>query len=612
MAEGTQRNTAPLLLEQRVEVETPEQVVFAYTIAGVGSRTAAALIDYVITIMLLIAISYLSVLFSATFTFFGRMTGDWATAVTVIMAFAVVFLYFVLFEGLNDGQSPGKQALGLRVVQDGGYSVSFAASAVRNIVRLVDMLPGIYAVGLLAVILSKTGKRLGDHAAGTIVVQERAVSVPFAESEPVQEEQAPVSAVLTDEEYGLLERYLARRPSLTGERRAAFDLQMVLRLADRLPADGQDVGARLQALYRQEKTLRARGVASRSDTGAAREQHAIVAAGSNRWREFATALAGARRGGLKKMSEEEVADFVSRYREISTDLARLRTASRQRDSDAAFYLSRLIGAGHNLLYKQRQLIPLLIWNFLVVAVPREVRRSIAPILLATFLLFGPATVAHVIVARDRAAAELLVPPTIIERAENAARRGSYLSEQSAAGGGPVMASGLVTNNVRVSFGAFALGITAGLGTIYILMFNGLILGGALGVFASHDVLHLILAFVLPHGVIELMAICIAGGGGLLLGSAFVLPGNMTRREALVVRGRRAIRLVTACAILLIFAAIIEGFISPRNLPVVWAATIGVGTGLLAIMYFALGGRSRDADLPEEEFAYSEARPLSSR
>ena len=611
-------------LEQSVEIETPEQVAFAYTVAGLGSRSAAALIDYLICIAIVIGVLFLGTMTAATFPGPTSMLAEEFVMVLILLTFFAVFWgYYVLFEGLRDGQTPGKRAMSLRVVQDGGFSVSFAASAVRNLVRIVDMLPGVYAVGMTSVILSKTGKRLGDFAAGTIVVQERVVAAPVATSARAKEEvasatAAPLTAQLSDEEYALLERYLARRASLDAARQAEFDYKLITRLRDRIPNDkNEPVSILLPRMYEQEKQLRARGVASRSDTGAAREQHSIVAAGAEKWSEFGKKLSSARGGGLRKMSEDQVADLVMQYREVSTDLARLRTASRGRMTDSVFYLSRLVARGHNLLYRQRQLVPLIVWNFIAVAIPRELRKSASYILLAALLFFGPMVAAHIAVVRDPSLALKLVGPDMVDRAETALERerrgGAYLPEPLARSRGAVLATRLATNNVQVTYMAFALGMTAAVGTLYVLLLNGVFLGAGLGVFQNHSALHLIVAFVAPHGVLELTAICIAGGAGFLIGSAMLLPGAMTRREAMVIRGRRAIRLIAGASLFLVVAGLIEGYISPIGLKLMPAFAISAATAVLAILYFSAGrGSDHDTSLSDEEFGYSDARALSSR
>ena len=189
----------PASLEQQVDIETPEQVIFSYTIAGVGSRAAAVMLDYLIITVLSIAISLLFSLAVDVIGLKGRgegsVFGSWAAAVFFFLLFVLQWGYFVAFEAFWDGQTPGKRRLGIRVVQDGGYSVSVSASAVRNVVRILDMQPGAaYAVGIVSAALSKNGKRLGDMAAGTMVVQERVMHIAPAPASPVSPDGAPTRA----------------------------------------------------------------------------------------------------------------------------------------------------------------------------------------------------------------------------------------------------------------------------------------------------------------------------------------------------------------------------------------------------------------------------------
>ena len=601
----------PASLDQYVDVETPEQIVFSYTVAGVGSRAAAAIVDFLISVGLFFA---LVLLLSGVASVLGTKSifdesARWLIAVLVIGQFLILFGYYVLWEALADGQTPGKRRLGLRVVQDGGYSISFAASAARNLVRIVDMQPGIsYGVGIVSVALSKSGKRLGDVVAGTMVVQERVRHVAPAAPAPQATAggtaaAAPVAARLTDDEFALLERFVARRQALDPVRRHALASQLADRLRPHAPdlPGSTDVAALLH-LHELERQVRARGVAARSDTGAQREQHAIVAQGRERWARFATVLADAQRRGLRAMREEEVSDFVAQYRELTTDLARLRTAARGREIDALFYLSRLVAGGHNLFYRRRELPLRSAWRFVTVDVPREVRRSWRPVGLAALLLFGPALATGVIIMRDPSVATALLPAEMIERAETARareRRGErFLPQQLAREQGPVLASRIMTNNVQVTIAAFAFGITAGIGTVLALVFNGISMGAATGYFMARGVGHLIWGFVAAHGVLELVAICIAGGGGLLLAAAILLPGALTRREALVVRGRRAIRLLTCSTILLVIAGLIEGNISPSPWPNEAKYFVSLVTALFLVLYLTRG-RGRVEEMVEE-------------
>src|SRR5258708_7576688 len=139
-------------LTQTVDIETPELVVLSYTIAGLGSRVYAALIDLVICAAVLIAFLIGTVILAArSKEAVSQPTPStaWAVAIIILFQFAILWGYYLLFEGFNDGQTPGKRLLKLRAVRDGGYSIGFSASAVRNLLRIVDLQPAFtYAIGI--------------------------------------------------------------------------------------------------------------------------------------------------------------------------------------------------------------------------------------------------------------------------------------------------------------------------------------------------------------------------------------------------------------------------------------------------------------------------------
>ena len=145
-----------------------------------------------------------------------------------------------------------------------------------------------------------------------------------------------------------------------------------------------------------------------------------------------------------------------------------------------------------------------------------------------------------------------------------------------------------------------------------LVFNGVSIGAGFGLYANHGVFNQIRDFVIAHSVLELSAICIAAGGGFLLAWAMLLPGARTRREAFVINGRRAIRLISASTIMLLAAGTIEGLISPRtDIPFAAKASVAAATAILLAFWFSRG-RGDEEDSPAEEFAYTEPRALSSR
>lgn len=591
-------------LDTWVEVETPEQIAFSYAVAGIGSRGAAGAIDAAICVVTLIVL-FLVTMFAVGFTrgaagVRGRVStsgsGGWLLAAYMLVQFVVIWGYYVLFEGIWDGQTPGKRVMKLRVVRDGGFSVSFAASAVRNLIRVIDAMPiPLYVVGIVAAMLSKSRKRLGDLVAGTIVIKEGHSEAGWTQPEATARagEHAIVALTtkLNDDEYALLDLYASRRGGLDQSSRQAIASQLASRFARDLsvPPGASDSGA-LMRLHEEERAARASGVASRSDTGAKREQHAIVALGLKRWNDFAAALDRGYSRKLKRMPPEDVSRLVAQYRDVTTDLARLQTATRGRNSDGVFFLNRLVARGHNLLYRQRGHTAGRVVRYMTVAVPREVRRSWRQIAIAAVLLFAPAGAAYTAVVHNPSIAEELLPDEMLARANTGSareKRGEGYVDIPAELR-PVAASGIIANNVQITYTAFALGLTAGIGTVLLLVFNGVAIGSGVGLFASRGIAHLILAFVAPHGVLELTAICIAAGGGLLIAQGMLLPGERTRREALVENGGRAINLIAASTLLLLVAGTLEGLVSPRVWPMEWKTAVSATTAVAMLFYLSLG------------------------
>ena len=587
-------------LAETVDIETPELVVVSYTLAGVGSRIAAGLIDLFFCAALLIAVLLLAVLVGSPVSpeEIGRESSStaWASAVVVIMQFAILWGYYLLCEGLFDGRTLGKRLLGLRAVRDGGYSVGFAASAVRNLMRIVDLQPLFtYLVGIAGIAISKSGKRLGDVVAGTIVVREAMVRQPVARAEPeAGAEPLPATALLDDAEYQLLDRWAARRGSLDPERRTVLMNQVAARLRHVIgDVEPSALSATLARLLASERRARQRGVASRGATGASRERYAIVTTRSPRWIAFAAQLSTAQRRGLRSFSETQVREFVEEYRALSADLARLRTATRGTSSDEMFYLGRLVTGAHNLLYRDRRNTLREVLRFIAIDVPTEVRRSVVPIALGAAFLFGPAAIAWTAVARNPDVASTFIPTSMLDRAEEGVERAKhhtgYIPDPEVFR--PLMASKIIANNVQVTFAVFAFGITAGIGSLLMLVLNGVSLGGVMGLYQSKGILKLIVAFVAPHGVLELSAICIAAGGGLLIAAAMLVPGDRTRRRALIDNGRRAMRLIAASTLFLIVAGSLEGMVSPiATWPLAGKLAVSAATLLLMVGYLT-GGAS---------------------
>ena len=221
-----------MFYEDRISVATPEGVTLEATLAGVGSRFAAALIDQVLRVALLIALLILQEVVDG-----DRSTSSGVFLATLLTAmFLVQFAYDVLFETLASGRTPGKRWTGLRVVRLGGAPVGFVASALRNVLRIVDALPGFYLVGILSVLFTKNNQRLGDLAAGTIVVVDRRhpAARPLPRTTTTDDDALWDVSSITADEVATVRRFLERRTSLTPEARDRLAMEMATRLGPKV------------------------------------------------------------------------------------------------------------------------------------------------------------------------------------------------------------------------------------------------------------------------------------------------------------------------------------------------------------------------------------------
>ena len=571
-------------LRQHLEIETPEHVVLDYEIAGLGSRAAAALID----ILILGGLALSSGILLAIMNRMGLSPGRLGGAVLILIGFAAWYGYFTLFEGLRGGQTPGKRRLGLRVVADTGQPAGIGAAAIRNLLRPADFLPPPYLLGALLVGLHPRAKRLGDMVAGTVVVRDRPQEDQVRLA-PLPEEGI-AAPELGDEEFRLLGSFLARSGELSPETRARLAEGLSTRLADALgrveAQEGADLLARLAQLHADETDRRRGRMVSRGTGTGLGDQ--LAARQDERWRQFQQLAMRVSAGGLDSLKAAELPDFAARYREIAADLARLRTY--RAAAVTIRRVERLVATGHNALYRDRERGLGRFWRLVARECPAAVIEARAYVLVA-FLAFAiPAAVGYrVLRERPEVAAEVL-PDVMLERAEvgtERVARGDRFVEVEA-GGRAVAASGIIANNVRVAFYCLAGGIFLGVGSLVLLAFNGLQIGAAAGHFANAGLLAYLLEFILGHGALELFAIWVAGAAGFLLGKAVVAPGDLTRGDALVLAGRRAVRMIGAAVVCLLVAGLVEGFVSASGLG--WSgrfAASGV-TLLFLALYLASG------------------------
>jgi uncharacterized RDD family membrane protein YckC len=238
--------------EHFLSIDTPENVAFGYPLAGIGSRFLAALLDTALIIILQLLVNFVllllgNLLIGNPFEE-GSTLGPWFIAIAGLVAFLFLWGYYIFFEMLWNGQSPGKRWIGLRVIRVDGTPITLSESIIRNLVRLIDFLPSAYGVGVVVMFIQAQSRRLGDLAAGTLVVRDRAiVTLESLRTAPTQtsfglsiaEETIdyPVERLSSQDLY-MAEDFLRRRLELANQLTLAAQIaQALLRRMD-LPDEG--------------------------------------------------------------------------------------------------------------------------------------------------------------------------------------------------------------------------------------------------------------------------------------------------------------------------------------------------------------------------------------
>lgn len=276
------------------------------------------------------------------------------------------------------------------------------------------------------------------------------------------------------------------------------------------------------------------------------------------WQRLDQLLKQVETKGLKSLGASDIANLASLYRSVSADLARARTNNV--GSTIIQDLQTLTARGYNQIYQgdrrkdRRAVVDFYLWGL-----PLVIQQTWLYLTVAWGLFMAGALIAWWFAWQDPGFLALVVPGELITMVRD---RGE-LWMGAILGNEPLASSGIMINNMAVSFNAIAGGITGGVFTAYILFFNGLLIG-AIAVLVGQNGLGIpFWAFVFPHGSLELPAIFMAGAAGLLIGRALLFPGQMRRVDALKFYGNQSAQLVYGIIPILLIAGAIEGFISPN-------------------------------------------------
>jgi uncharacterized membrane protein SpoIIM required for sporulation len=295
-----------------------------------------------------------------------------------------------------------------------------------------------------------------------------------------------------------------------------------------------------------------------------------------RWKELEAVNAVLLRGGISKLSPHEIRDFARLFRLASHHMAYAKTHFPT--GRAFIYLNRLVGVSHNYFYVRESGAFSDIFRYITRTFPQTVRGTWRYSGLAMLLFFIGLFFAafygdirpDVLGGDPQHIADNLGPPEAWDAT--------------------FMSAFFVTNNTAVAINAFVWGIFAGVGTVYVLVYNGLIVGALFGYFHQGGAdMMMAYSLVLPHGVVELAAIFLSGGAGLMIAKGMLLPGLYSRKHSLILHTRKAVSLIPGIVLLLVVAAIIEGFFTPLGgiapeWKLAFAGLTGVGLAAWLLKY----------------------------
>jgi len=319
------------------------------------------------------------------------------------------------------------------------------------------------------------------------------------------------------------------------------------------------------------------------------------------WKQLENLVTEAEANGMAALSYQEAQALASLYRQAVNSLSVARSISM--DKALLAYLDALCARAYLVVYAPQESIRGAVTRLFSSGIPRAVRRSALPLFIGFLAMILGAVVGYLLYFQDPEWFFTFVPPSMSDgRAPGASveyLRSTLFDEDRQDGESlGVFASFLFSHNTRIAIFIFALGIFASLPSFVLTFYNGLLLGAFFAMFAEAGLGYELFGWLSIHGVTELSAICVACAGGAQLGLAVILPGNTTRREALRLAGKDAVKLMILAGLILIAAAIIEGFFRQLVQDTELRLFIGWGIGALWLAWLMLAGRGpeRERDL----------------
>jgi uncharacterized RDD family membrane protein YckC len=223
-----------LAAPDKLTIDTPEQIALEFTLAGAGSRFLALALDTLIQAGVFAGVLVLALGLMVVTAIASRELLPWVQAAFVLFTFVLYYAYFAVFEALWSGQTPGKRTVGLRVISTSGRPITVFDAIIRNLLRIVDQIPLIYGVGIISVFVTDRNQRLGDLAAGTVVVHDRSIRGEHVGRAPAWTGGRIGAVRLTPDEIQTIETFLKRREDLPDDMRERSARQLARHVRERL------------------------------------------------------------------------------------------------------------------------------------------------------------------------------------------------------------------------------------------------------------------------------------------------------------------------------------------------------------------------------------------
>lgn len=285
----------------------------------------------------------------------------------------------------------------------------------------------------------------------------------------------------------------------------------------------------------------------------------------------------------KDVTGSSIDQFYRLYQKAAQNLSYSQTYFPK--EEVTFYLNGLVSKAHNVLYKDQMSSMHQVRHFFSTTFIRLLWEQWKFVVAALVLFTIGAVGSYISVLQDPQNMYAILPPEIAYGVDP-----ESLGSDGGSWDSSVMSASILTNNIQVAILAFAGGVTFGLLTVYVLIYNGIIIGALAALFWTHGKGYEFWAYIVPHGMIELTAIFIAGGAGLLMGYKLFVPGHFSRGYQLKVNAKRSVQLLLGTVPLFVIAGIIEGFITPAPIPLEAKYFVAFVTVLGLVFYFIIGKR----------------------